>query len=349
MDRGLHTLRPVADCCIMASIEACTLWSLCQHLNTDELRELHSLAMQRDVCELKGRLQKVFVGSPGKAAQLEEALLRFCSGATAIIDAPPSHSQIILELEQLVGLAERKASSWRLEVGRSSAPGGSEGVFIRGACAASSVLSAYPGVIYHIADLPLMATSILPDNHYMLFLHNGVVIDGRPHGPSSDVFEACCQRDSCIDAASDPPLIKDSVLALGHKVNHPPPGMAPNVRVVPFDLGRDEHAALHRFLPVVHASAPSESTPSKRTAVLVACRPLCDEELWLDYKLSETNHRLPEWYTPCEPTMRPSGSGAPCWSRPAPTAAPPFESEPTSASPASSPLVVSSPRAYYDY
>lgn len=217
------------------------------------------------------------------------------------------------------------------------------------ACAASSVLSAYPGVIYHIADLPQMATSILPDNHYMLFLHNGVVIDGRPHGPSSDIFEACCQRDSCIDAASDPPLIKDSVLALGHKVNHPPPGMAPNVRVVPFDLGRDEHAALHRFLPVVHASAPSESTPSKRTAVLVACRPLCDEELWLDYKLSETNHRLPEWYTPCEPTMRPSGSGAPCWSRPAPTAAPPFESEPTSASLASSPLVVSSPRAYYDY
>ena len=34
-------------------------------------------------------------------------------------------------------------------------------------------------------------------------------------------------------------------------------------------------------------------------------RSLCNEELWLDYKLRSDMHRLPQWYTQCDgPTGR---------------------------------------------
>ena len=136
----------------------------------------------------------------------------------------------------------------------------------------------------------------------MLFLRNGVILDGRPNGDSRRVFDEAVRRDvesgssSMTEAAS----MEGSTLSIGNKVNHPPRGIQPNVRVVPLDLGRDEHVALHQYLPVVHARPPAGSTPWKRCAVLVASRALCNEELWLDYKLRGDAHRLPDWYAPCD-------------------------------------------------
>ena len=222
-----------------------------------------------------------------------------------------TRTEIIHQLEIIVGIqSPHTVLPWRLEVASSSANDSGDGVMLRGSCEASSVLAVYPGVSYTAADLPLMAKQVIEGNHYMLFLRNGVIIDGRPDGYSRKVFEMAAQRDDDerdVPARDSAPVAGErrARLGVGHLVNHPPRGAQPNVHVVPLDLGRDEHVELHQHLPVVQPPPPwkrrAAGEPWKRTAVLVASRALRDEELWLDYKLRQDAHRLPTWYAPCVP------------------------------------------------
>lgn len=292
-----------------------TLWTVCQALADDELVQIRDLAISEDRKTLKRILRDKMSSSVkrGDCARLADELIRMgrSAAATSTIIEPPSPSTI-RQLEAIAGLAEasQPRPSWRLEVASSSVAGGGSGVFLHGKCEVLAVLAVYPGVTYTTADLPLMAKHVLEGNHYALFLRNGVIIDGRPDGPSREVFKAAEQRD--IAAHGRPPLITESALGVGHMVNHPPRGVTPNVHVLPLDLGRDEHLALHPHLPVVLAYPPVAGEPWKRTAVLVASRELCDEELWLDYKLRADIHRLPEWYAPCEDEDAESGEPGDC-------------------------------------
>lgn len=280
-----------------------TLWTLCRALPAAALSELRDLASHEDRVELRRRL-RVWLGRSLKRSdclRLEGELLRLVVvNSTNEHDPPPA--EIVRQLKMIAGLGGMETTArmpWRVEVAQSSTVGGGEGVFLRGTCEASTVLAVYPGVSYTTADLPHMAKGVLDGNRYTLFLRNGVIVDGRRDGKSREVSDAARHRDQHY-AACQSQCIEDSPLAVGHKVNHPPRGVSPNVRVVPLDLGRNEHVALHWFLPVVHAHPPPADAPWKRTAVLIASRDLCDEELWLDYKLRKEHTTWPQWYTPCD-------------------------------------------------
>ena len=290
-----------------------TLWTACRTLTAKELTELLVLASAAGNGQCLRQRMKILVGNE-QCLRLEKELLRVvtgcCSGrSSAETSGAMPTTEIIRQLEGIISSlfgntgtpTAPPALPWRLEVAPSSTSGGGDGVFLRGRCEAGSVLAIYPGVVYTAADLPLMR-EVLEGNHYTLFLRNGVILDGRiMDGRSSLVFERAKQRDR--EAFSLPPLIEEGALAVGHKVNHPPPDVPPNVYVLPLDLGRYEHVGLHRYLPVVHAHlpVPDGDTPWKRTAVLIASRSLCDEELWLDYKLRQDAHQLPSWYSPTSP------------------------------------------------
>ena len=299
-----------------------TVWTLCREVSADELTELRALAWSKNRTELRRRIRATTCGAAlklGDCLRLENELLSMAAepaphgGSSTPIARDPQREEIIQQLRCIVGLCGKEAKpvqprSWRVEVGPSSAQGGGDGVFVRGRCEMGTVLAVYPGVAYATRDLALMAKLVLEGNHYTLFLKNGVVLDGRPDGPSRIVFESAVARD-LVSGISQSPLIEHAELCTGHKVNHPPRGTRPNVRVFPLDLGRDEDVELHPYLPVVNARPPSDSTPWKRTAVLVASRAVCDEELWLDYKLRHQVHKLPEWYEPCDPTRDPTRDG----------------------------------------
>ena len=63
----------------------------------------------------------------------------------------------------------------------------------------------------------------------MLFLRNGVILDGRPHGDSRRVFDEAVRRDVESGSSSKTrPIDGGSTLSLGNKVNHPPRGIQPN-------------------------------------------------------------------------------------------------------------------------
>ena len=151
-----------------------------------------------------------------------------------------------------------------------------------------------------VDDLPAMHMHILPGNSYIMARRDGVLIDGRPDGMSKMLYDTACARDAAAGAA---PLAVGSELAVGQLVNHPAAGVQPNVGVRPLDLGADEHPMLHPRIPTVQFRRAAAGQPCKQTVVLVAERPLRDEELFLDYKL-RAEGPLEEWYAPVEPPSR---------------------------------------------
>ncbi|OAY78781.1 hypothetical protein ACMD2_08428 [Ananas comosus] len=108
-------------------------------------------------------------------------------------------------------------------------------------------------------------------------------------------------------------------LAFGHFANHPPKGTTPNAMVCPYDFplsekdmrvyipnlvfGGEESVAMKRFGTFWFKSWGSRDQegdgPVIKTLVLVATRALCDEEVFLNYRLSNSKRR-PEWYTPVD-------------------------------------------------
>ncbi|PON34935.1 C5orf [Parasponia andersonii] len=108
-------------------------------------------------------------------------------------------------------------------------------------------------------------------------------------------------------------------LAFAHYANHPAKGVAPNVLICPYDFplsekdmrvyipnvvfGNLEDTNMKRFGNFWFKYGSSKNmgsdVPLLRTLVLVAMRALCDEEVLLNYRLSNLK-RQPEWYTPVD-------------------------------------------------
>ncbi|WVZ22175.1 hypothetical protein V8G54_000719 [Vigna mungo] len=106
-------------------------------------------------------------------------------------------------------------------------------------------------------------------------------------------------------------------LALAHFANHPPKGVQPNVMICPYDFPLTE-SSMRVYIPNLlfgnaevnmrrfgsfwfkgGSKISGSHVPLLKTLVLVATRPLQDEELLLNYRLSNTKRR-PEWYIPVD-------------------------------------------------
>ncbi|XP_008796483.2 uncharacterized protein LOC103711937 [Phoenix dactylifera] len=108
-------------------------------------------------------------------------------------------------------------------------------------------------------------------------------------------------------------------LAFGHFANHPPEGTIPNVMLCPYDFpitekemrpyipnlvfGSEENVTMKRFGTFWFRSRGSGDCKGDiavlKTIVLVTTRDLSDEELFLNYRLSNQKRR-PVWYTPVD-------------------------------------------------
>lgn len=114
-------------------------------------------------------------------------------------------------------------------------------------------------------------------------------------------------------------LERRNPLAFAHYANHPAKDMAPNVVVCPYDFplteknmrvyipnisfGNGEEVNMKRFGSFWFKSWKSGSRvsdiPILKSLVLIATRALRDEELLLNYRLSNSKQR-PSWYTPVD-------------------------------------------------
>ncbi|CAL5350656.1 unnamed protein product [Camellia sinensis] len=120
-------------------------------------------------------------------------------------------------------------------------------------------------------------------------------------------------------ASSGDVLERRNPLAFAHFANHPAKEMVPNVMVCPYDFpltekdmrtyipnikfGSGEEAKMKRFGSFWFKSWGSSNGESDvlvlKALVLVATRPLCDEELLLNYRLSNSKRRQ-SWCTPVD-------------------------------------------------
>ncbi|XP_052144257.1 uncharacterized protein LOC127763560 [Oryza glaberrima] len=115
-------------------------------------------------------------------------------------------------------------------------------------------------------------------------------------------------------------LERRNPLAFGHFANHPPKGSTPNVMICPYDFpltekdmrvyipnitfgGEEEPVTMKRFGSFWFKSGRSGNqvgeSPVLKTLVLVSTRSICDEELFLNYRYSNSKKR-PEWYIPVD-------------------------------------------------
>ncbi|XP_022762466.1 uncharacterized protein LOC111308407 [Durio zibethinus] len=112
-------------------------------------------------------------------------------------------------------------------------------------------------------------------------------------------------------------LERRNPLALAHFANHPGKEMVPNVMVCPYDFPLTEKD-MRAYIPNVSfgnaevnmrrfgsfwfrwgSRNSGTDVPVLKTLVLVATTALCDEEVLLNYRLSNSKRR-PSWYTPVD-------------------------------------------------
>jgi len=114
-------------------------------------------------------------------------------------------------------------------------------------------------------------------------------------------------------------LERRNPLAFGHFANHPPKGSSPNVMICPYDFplseknmrvyipnitfGGEEPIKMKRFGSFYFKSGSSDNQAGDslvlKTLVLVSTRSIRDEELFLNYRYSNSKRR-PEWYSPVD-------------------------------------------------
>ncbi|KAL3718750.1 hypothetical protein ACJRO7_003799 [Eucalyptus globulus] len=114
-------------------------------------------------------------------------------------------------------------------------------------------------------------------------------------------------------------LERRNPLALAHFANHPAKGMDPNVMICPYDFplteenmrayipnilfGRGEEVKMRRFgsfwFKWGSLGNSGAEVPALKTIALVATRALHDEEVLLNYRLSNLKRR-PAWYVPVD-------------------------------------------------
>ncbi|KAG9442273.1 hypothetical protein H6P81_018127 [Aristolochia fimbriata] len=114
-------------------------------------------------------------------------------------------------------------------------------------------------------------------------------------------------------------LERRNPLAFGHFANHPAPGTEPNVMLCPYDFpmseadmrayipnvvfGSEENVKMRRFGSFWFKSGGTgdegADVPLIKTLLLVATKSLCDEEVFLNYRLSNAKRR-PAWYMPVD-------------------------------------------------
>ncbi|XP_009627913.1 uncharacterized protein [Nicotiana tomentosiformis] len=113
-------------------------------------------------------------------------------------------------------------------------------------------------------------------------------------------------------------LERRNPLAFAHFANHPAKDMVPNVMICPYDFplpekhmrpyipnisfGNGEEASMKRFGSFWFkwkSGKNGSDVPVLKTLVLVATRAICNEEILLNYRLSNSKQR-PSWYTPVD-------------------------------------------------
>ena len=200
----------------------------------------------------------------------------------------------------------RHPDGWVMRVVKSSVDHREAGFGVRidGACVIGTVVAIYPGKLWWPGTY-----EGVQGNEYAISRFDGVVIDAhewdaRAHEDmlSNEVLKAGLGQTSSTMMTPRANKYRNPY-ALGSLINHPAPGQEPNVMAVSYDFKVKD--------PVKRSFVPHEIASKKHplymfdydrdedkvipSTLLVACRNILDEELFLNYRFNPSLP-YPDWF-----------------------------------------------------
>lgn len=225
-------------------------------------------------------------------------------------------------LEVLTSTYMQERVGWSLSVSPSDIPGAGRGLFVNGAADTGAVVAIMGGMVVMpqaLLENPPLLNFLHPDvDAWMYSRFDGIIIDGRwttPSPMSEKEFEYRAEfwRNLHDDSVQVFPYAAPNPLGVGGLTNHPPPDTPPNVMAINFDFPAEDFNScagvfpnhLDKFIPNCYMEVTSvdgadvHAIPGVRmpSALLIALRPLENEELYVDYRFNPIMER-PAWYEP---------------------------------------------------
>jgi len=207
-----------------------------------------------------------------------------------------------------------------LEVDESCIEGAGQGVFVSSEVEAGTVVALYPGKVY----LPFQVNRLEDEVHRQ----RGSQAEGAAMQAYYDLFGTPDNRNPHVVQRFDGVTIngrdgsvshKPNYFAVGHKINHPPKGLMPNVMVCPFDFTTQFMERLDRTSANLRTYIPNDHykntavTPSwwwrltdrsifVQSLLFVTTRPIrSGEELLVNYRFNpQLSESWPSWYHPVD-------------------------------------------------
>jgi hypothetical protein len=176
------------------------------------------------------------------------------------------------------------------------------GVFTKGDILPGTVVALYPGTVYFANNL---TSQVVENNEYMISRYDDVVIDGRSWDRKQEVatrqslqLEHVLMKTKNLNRFRNP-------YAIGQYINHPPPGVLPNLMSYSYDFPIEFPSDLESYIPYEYSSPPSflfkRAETIMHSILLITTRKInLDEELFLNYRYNPTNP-YPEWYSQPSP------------------------------------------------
>ena len=172
------------------------------------------------------------------------------------------------------------------------------GVFVdKGEILPGTVVAFYPGTVHFHHNL---TKRVIDGNEYMISRYDDAVIDGRHWDRKQEIstrksiqYEHIAIKSKTLEKFRNP-------YGIGQYVNHPAPGVQPNLMSYSYDFPVEFPEALRPYIPNDYYEEPSGLSRRPgiimHAVILVSVRKVAQgEELLLNYRFNPANP-YPDWY-----------------------------------------------------
>ena len=177
------------------------------------------------------------------------------------------------------------------------------GVFVdNGEILPGTVVAFYPGTVHFHRNLTKTVTE---GNEYMISRYDDAVVDGRHWDRKQEVATRKSLQYEHINLKSKALGKYRNPFGIGQYVNHPAPGIQPNLMSYSYDFPVEFPEELQEYIPNDYFEAPTGLSRRAGTVmhavILIATRKIdTGEELLLNYRFNPSNP-YPDWYAQPSP------------------------------------------------
>lgn len=170
------------------------------------------------------------------------------------------------------------------------------GVFVKGSILPGTVVALYPGTIYFSNNI---TQDVIDGNDYMISRYDDVIIDGRSWDRKQEIATKRAKQFEHINIKTHDLSRFRNPYGIGNYVNHPAPGVQPNLMAYSYDFPDEFPDDLKPYVPNEYHTPPKgffrRPGVHMHALLLISRRKIENEELLLNYRYNPANP-YPDWY-----------------------------------------------------